>query len=73
MTVQEIENAISSLSPDDLAEFSRWFEEFQSQLWDEQIARDARSGRFDALIQWAKEQAETGQCHALGAGASLTP
>lgn len=73
MSVQEIEQAVSSLPPADLAEFSQWFEEFQSQMWDEQIARDARSGRLDALIQRAKEQAEAGQCHALGVGSSLTP
>jgi hypothetical protein len=83
MSVQEIETAVSALPPSDLAQFMQWFEQFQAReqerqaeedrQWDEQIAGDVRSGRLDALIARAKEQAESGQCWPLGPGTLLTP
>jgi len=67
MSVQEIESAVSALPPSDLAEFMQWFAQFaarqqeqqteQDRQWDEQIAADVQSGRLDALITRAKEQA----------------
>jgi len=65
MSVQEIEAAITALAPKDLAELAAWFEEYQAQAWDEQIARDVRAGRFEPLIQRAREQAKAGQCRPL--------
>lgn len=62
MSVQEIEEAVIRLTPEDLAQFTAWFEEYQAQAWDEQIARDARAGQFDQLIQRAREQVEAGGC-----------
>jgi hypothetical protein len=55
MSVQEIGAAITKLGPDDLAELAAWFEEYQAQAWDEQIARDVRAGRFGRLIQRAPQ------------------
>jgi len=65
MRVQEIEAAITELAPKELAEFAAWFEEYQAQAWDEQIARDVRAGRFEPLIQRAREQVKAGQCRTL--------
>jgi hypothetical protein len=65
MSVQEIEEVITQLPPGDLAELAQWFEQYQADAWDEQIARDARAGRFDALIQRAQEQFAAGQCKPL--------
>ena len=65
MSVKEIEAAITRLTPEDLAELVAWLEEHQARLWDEQIARDAQAGRFETLIQRAREQFETGQCRSL--------
>jgi len=73
MSVQELEQAVVSLPADDLAAFAKWFEEFRAQAWDEQIANDARAGRFDALIQRAKQQVLDGDTHLLTPGASLAP
>lgn len=50
MSVQEIEAAVSQLSPDDLARFAEWFEEYRADEWDRQIEADARAGRLDALL-----------------------
>jgi hypothetical protein len=50
-TIEEIENAIKNLSPNDLAEFRRWYVAFDSDTWDDEIRRDAESGKLDFLIE----------------------
>ena len=65
MSVKEIEAAITQLSPEDLAELAAWFEEYQAQAWDEQIARDVRAGRFEPLLHRAREQFRAGECRRL--------
>ncbi len=60
MSVKEIEKAIEELPRHEVTELSQWFEEFQNQLWDEQIERDANAGRFASLIGQAKEQYAAG-------------
>jgi hypothetical protein len=65
MSVKEIEAAVSQLPPMDLADFSEWFEEFQADAWDRQIAQDVRAGRFDSILQRVEEQAASGQCKPL--------
>ena len=44
MTVQELEKAVAKLSPEELAEFRAWFQQFDMDEWDRQIARDSESG-----------------------------
>ena len=52
-TLDEIEKAVATLSPDDLARFRAWFQEFESRQFDERIERDAQSGRLDGLAEEA--------------------
>jgi len=47
--VKSIENAVESLPPMELAEFRRWFAEFDGNAWDRQIEQDAASGKLDQL------------------------
>ena len=61
MSVKDIEQAIKELPRQEIAELSQWFEEFQNQMWDEQIERDANAGRFDKLIEQAKAQYAAGR------------
>jgi len=61
MSVHEIEVAITKLTPQDVAELAAWLEEYQARIWDEQIARDVQAGRFEPLIQRAREQLKSGQ------------
>ena len=65
MSVQEIETVVSQLPPEELATFAQWFEEFQADAWDRQIARDVQAGRFDAILKRIDEQAEAGECSPL--------
>jgi hypothetical protein len=53
MTVEDIEKAIAKLPPDQLARFRVWFEEFDSARFDQQIERDAASGKLDRLAEQA--------------------
>ena len=47
--VKSIEKAVESLPPAELAEFRRWFAEFDAAAWDKQIEQDAASGKLDGL------------------------
>ena len=47
--VKAIEKAVEALPSTELAEFRRWFAEFDAAAWDKQIAQDAASGKLDGL------------------------
>jgi hypothetical protein len=65
MTIQEIEQAITELSPNELARFREWFEEFDAQVWDEQFERDAKSGKLDKLADKAIRDYRVGKAKEL--------
>jgi hypothetical protein len=65
MDVKEIESAIANLPPAKIAELAKWFEEFQAQVWDQQIERDLKAGRLDSLLEEAKEDLESNRCREL--------
>ena len=52
--VKSIERAVEALPPSKLAEFRRWFAEFDAAAWDRQIEDDAASGRLDRLAAEAR-------------------
>ena len=47
-TLETAEKAVANLSPAELAEFRKWFAEYDGELWDAQIEADARAGKLDA-------------------------
>ena len=63
-TIHEIEHAVQQLPPSDLAAF-HWFLEFDARIWDEQIERDAASGRLDAFAEEALADLRAGRCTEL--------
>jgi hypothetical protein len=65
MGIKEIESAIAQLPSTELAEFAKWFEEFQAQAWDEQLEQDVKAGRLDALLKEVEQDFEQGQCKPL--------
>lgn len=65
MSVKEIEAAISQLSPEELAQFTEWFTEFQATAWDEQLEADAKAGKLDELVREAKADFASGKCKPL--------
>lgn len=65
MTMQEIEQAVTELSQKELARFREWFEEFDAQAWDDQIERDAKSGKLDKIAEKAIQDYRAGKVKEL--------
>jgi hypothetical protein len=61
MSVKELENAVSVLSPEELQEFRIWFADFEMAQWDRQIEQDSNAGRLDHLINKAMEDHRAGR------------
>ena len=51
--LEAVEKKVSGLSAKELAEFRRWFAEFDAAAWDRQIERDVKAGKLDALADEA--------------------
>lgn len=52
-TIEEIKVAITQLSPQSLRELRAWYEEFDAQVWDQQIEEDVAAGRLDDFAEEA--------------------
>ena len=61
-SVQEIENAVRQLRPEDLAAFRVWFAEFDAGAWDRQFEDDVAAGRLDKLAHEAIQDIREGRC-----------
>jgi hypothetical protein len=62
MSVGEIKAAIAELPADELADLVQWIEERTSAAWDQQIASDLTSGRFEPVRQRVRDQRLAGVC-----------
>lgn len=47
--IHAIEKAVQALQASELAEFRRWFAEFDAAVWDDQLEHDAVAGKLDGL------------------------
>lgn len=65
MSITEIEQAITELSPEELARFREWFQEFDAQVWDEQIEKDAKTGKLDKIADKAVDEYRAGKAKEL--------
>lgn len=63
--VEQIENRIANLSPEDLATLRAWFAEFDALAWDRQIEADSAAGKFDRLIEESLAEHEAGKSRPL--------
>ena len=63
--VEEIKQAIDSLSADDYVLLRQWFSEKDWQKWDAQIAADSVSGNLDFLLKEALEAKATNKLREL--------
>jgi hypothetical protein len=64
-TVDEIEQAIRNLEPQDLAALRQWFAAFESEVWDRQIGQDVAAGRLDWLADEGLRDLNEGRCSDL--------
>ena len=65
MTLEEMEIAITNLSPKELDELMVWLEEYYAQVWDKQIEEDANSGRLDKLLSNVDKEYDSGLSKSL--------
>lgn len=59
--VEELSEEVKALTPEELAGFQEWFEEYVSSAWDKQIEEDALAGKFDELGAKAILEHEAGR------------
>jgi hypothetical protein len=63
--VEQLEQRIESLPPEELAKLRAWFVEFDARVWDEQIEADAKAGKLDGLITEALADYKAGKAREL--------
>lgn len=61
-TIEQIEQAVRELTPDERAKFRSWFAQFDADEWDRQLEADVAAGRLDWLIREAREDNKAGRC-----------
>jgi hypothetical protein len=59
--VEEIEEQIRNLSGAELAEFRKWYAEFDTQVWDRQFEADVEAGKLDVLGEAARRARREGK------------
>ncbi len=59
--VKRIERQVRDLSSQELTEFREWFLEFDWQVWDRQLERDAEAGKLDSLAEEALREHAAGK------------
>ena len=63
--VEALEARIRDLPPQDFASLREWFHEFENECWDQQIASDFKSGKFNKLIEKARAEFAQGNVREL--------
>ena len=60
LTIEQIENAILQLPPNQIGEVLEWFLNLDYQRWDVQLEKDIAEGKLDALAAEAIADFESG-------------
>ena len=63
--VEQIENRIKNLPPEELAKLRAWFEEFDAVAWDRQIESDSAAGKLDRFIEESSTEHKAGKSRLL--------
>jgi len=59
--IQRLEREIKGLSPGELAAFRKWFDQYDSVVWDKQIEEDTAAGKLDKLAEKALADHKAGR------------
>ena len=59
--IQRLERQIKELTPNELAAFRKWFDQYDSVVWDKQIEEDAAAGKLDKLAEKALADHKAGR------------
>jgi hypothetical protein len=63
--IEQLEQRIKGLSPQDLAKFRAWFVEYDARVWDAQIEADSKAGKLDDLVKDALTDYKAGKAREL--------
>jgi hypothetical protein len=63
--LEQLEQRIRNLSPDELAKFRAWFIEFDHLMWDRQIEADSKAGKLDGLVAEALADFKAGKAREI--------
>ncbi len=63
--IEEIEEQIRRLSPEEFAELREWILEQDWKAWDAQIEADAKAGKLDRLVSEAQAEYDSGRARKL--------
>ncbi len=63
--VEKIEQDIEMLDKNELMTLRQWFHEYDTQIWDEQIESDAKSGKLGKLADEAIAEFRSGKATEL--------
>ena len=59
--LENIEDQVKKLTPEELSAFRDWFVRFDAEAWDRQFESDARSGKLDGLAERAVRDHKSGK------------
>jgi hypothetical protein len=65
MRVEDIEKSIMGLPLDQLVKFRAWYEQFDADNWDTQIAKDVTDGKLDVIAESALAEYKAGKATKL--------
>ena len=65
MTIEDLENAVAKLPPDELARLRAWFEAFDAARFDGKIERDAKAGKLDRLADRTIDDLRKGRARTI--------
>lgn len=63
--VENLEDQVRELSPEELATFREWFVQFDAEAWDRQFKADVEAGKLDVLAERALRAHAAGQSTTL--------
>jgi hypothetical protein len=59
--IENLEEQIRALSPEEFARFREWFAQFDAEVWDRQLETDVKAGKLDKLAERALRAHAAGQ------------
>ncbi len=58
--LEKIEKAVLELTEEEQAKFRQWFAEYDARVFDDEIERDIKAGKLDALAEEALAEHRAG-------------
>ena len=58
--LEKIEKAVLELTEEEQAKFRQWFAEYDARVFDDEVERDIKAGKLDALAEEALAEHRAG-------------